>query len=124
MITGVGTDIIEVRRIRLAIARHNGFIARVFTPAESEYCLSGGNSTQRFAGRFAAKEAVAKSLGTSLTWHDVEILADASGKPIVRLLNQAAALANGGKVMVSISHCRTYAVAYAVAEDREEDLRR
>ena len=115
MITGVGTDIVEVSRIRRALGCRDGFAERIFTPAEREYCLSGGNSDQRFAGRFAAKEAVAKSLGTSLSWLDVEVLADQSGKPVVRLLNGAVELADGREVMLSISHCRSYAVAYAVA---------
>ena len=114
MITGIGTDIIEVGRISRALARHKGFSTRVFTAAEREYCLSGGNPAQRFAGRFAAKEAVAKSLGSSLSWLDVEILADEFGKPVVNLLNGAAALVGGRRVMVSISHCRSYAVAYAI----------
>ena len=115
MITGVGTDIIEVSRIKRALENRAEFADRMFTPAEKEYCLSGGIPVQRFAGKFAAKEAVAKSLGTSLSWQDVEILADANGKPEVRLLNGAAEIAAGRKVMVSISHCHTCAVAYAIA---------
>jgi len=115
MITGVGTDIIEVSRIERALAHRDGFAARVFTPAEREYCVSGGNPAQRFAGRFAAKEAVAKSLGAALSWRDVEILADQAGKPVVRLLNGAAESAAGRRVIVSISHCRSYAVAHAIA---------
>ncbi len=115
MITGVGTDIIEVSRIKRALDHRDGFAARTFTPAEREYCLSGGNPAQRFAGRFAAKEAVAKSLGTRLAWHDVEILADERGKPVVTLSNKAAALSRGRRIVVSISHCRTYAVAHAIA---------
>ena len=115
MITGVGTDIVEVGRIRQVLKRRANFAARVFTAAEREYCLSGGNPAHRFAGRFAAKEAVAKSLGISLAWQDVEILADRSGKPVVGFLNGATALATGRKVLVSISHCRSYAVAHAVA---------
>ena len=122
MITGVGTDIIEVSRIKRALENRAEFADRMFTPAEKEYCLSGGIPVQRFAGKFAAKEAVAKSLGTSLSWQDVEILADANGKPEVRLLNGAAEIAAGRKVMVSISHCHKYAVAYAVAVT-EGDLR-
>lgn len=114
MITGVGTDIIEVSRIKRALDKE-GFADRTFTPAEKEYCLSGGIPAQRFAGRFAAKEAIAKSLGTSLSWQDVEILPDENGKPVVRLLDGAAEVAAGRKIMVSISHCHTYAVAYALA---------
>ena len=114
MVTGVGTDIIEVSRIKQALEREE-FADRMFTAAEKEYCLSGGIPVQRFAGRFAAKEAVAKSLGTSLNWQDVEILPDENGKPVVRLLHNAAEVAAGQRIMVSISHCRTYAVGYAVA---------
>ncbi len=115
MITGVGTDIIEISRIRQAIDRRETFVERVFTTAEIEICRPGGNFAQRFAGRFAAKEAVAKALGTSLSWLDVEILSEPSGKPVVRLLGQAAEVANGRSVLVSISHCHEYAVAHAVA---------
>ena len=114
MITGVGVDIIEINRIEQALERE-GFADRMFTPAEREYCLSGGIPVQRFAGRFAAKEAIAKSLGTTLSWQDVEILPDENGKPVVRLVNSAAEIAAGRTIMVSISHCHTYAVAYAVA---------
>ena len=77
--------------------------------------MASGNSVQRFAGRFAAKEAVAKSLGNSFSWLDVEILTDEYGKPVVRLTNRAENAAGGRKILVSISHCQTYAVAYAIA---------
>lgn len=115
MITGIGADIIEVDRIKEALAKHPNFESKIFTPAEQSYCRSTSNSAERFAGRFAAKEAVAKALGRSLSWLDVEILPDDHGKPVVRLMNFAAKVADGGAVMVSISHCRTYAVAYATA---------
>ncbi|MGB9586685.1 MAG: holo-ACP synthase [Armatimonadota bacterium] len=115
MIIGIGTDIIEVGRIERAMKRSPRFCARVFTPAELEYCISCNTPAQRFAGRFAAKEAVAKCLGGSLSWLDVEILSDDNGGPVVRLSNRASSLANGRKVMVSISHCRAYAVACAIA---------
>jgi len=115
MVTGVGTDIVEVDRIRESLDRHPGFRDRVLTAAEQEICFSGGDPAERVAGRFAAKEAVAKALGRSLGWQDVEILADELGKPVVRLLNGASSAAGGSRVMVSISHCRAYAVAYAVA---------
>lgn len=115
MIMGIGTDIIEVGRIERAMTRSPRFCTRVFTPAEREYCMSCNNPAQRFAGRFAAKEAVAKCLGSSLSWLDVEILSDDNGGPVVKLLNKANCLANGRKVMVSISHCHAYAVACAIA---------
>ncbi len=113
MITGIGADIIEVSRIRQAVERRGGFVQRVFTPVEAAYCLSKSNWAERFAGRFAAKEAVAKCLGLSLCWHDVEILSDQSGRPVVTLTNRAAEAAAGGRVLLSISHCRSHAVAFA-----------
>ena len=115
MIAGIGTDIIEVDRIEQALARNDRFVERVYSEAEREYCLSFSNPSERFAGRFAAKEAVAKSLGASLSWLDVEIISDEKGKPIVSLLNDAAVIADGREVMLSISHCRSHAMAYAVA---------
>ena len=115
MVTGIGTDIVEISRVRQAIARREGFADRIFTEAEKQYCMSCANYAERLAGRFAAKEAVAKSLGVPLSWLDVEILPDEAGKPVVRLSGRAAELAGSRQVMVSISHCRTYAVAYAIA---------
>ena len=115
MVTGVGADIIEVDRIRLSLDRHPGFRDRVLTPSEQEICFSCGDPAERVAGRFAAKEAVAKALGRSFHWRDVEILADERGKPVVKLHNGASSTAGECTVMVSISHCQTYAVAYAVA---------
>jgi holo-[acyl-carrier protein] synthase len=115
MIVGIGTDIIEVDRIRRAMERFPRFCTRVFTHAEQKYCLASNDPVYRFAGRFAAKEAVAKCLGSSFSWQDVEVLADSNGRPIVRLSNRASAVAKGQKILVTISHCRSYAVACAIA---------
>jgi holo-[acyl-carrier protein] synthase len=120
MITGIGADIIEVGRIREALSRHPSFSSKVFTQAEEEYCRKSSDPAERFAGRFAAKEAIAKALGRSLSWRDVEILPDAHGKPTVRLARKALETAAGRTVMVTISHCREYAVGYAVVEDRAQ----
>lgn len=114
MIIGIGTDIIEVNRIKDCLARHPKFTERVFTDAETAYCLSHAGWAERLAGRFAAKEAIAKALGTRLRWRDVEVLPDAAGKPVVHLRNKAAEALGKGRVLVSISHCRTHAVAYAI----------
>jgi holo-[acyl-carrier protein] synthase len=116
VVTGVGTDIIEVNRIRENIERHPRFCERILTAAERDICSNGGDPAQRVAGRFAAKEAVAKALGRSLSWHDVEILSDEHGCPVVRLTGRALSVAAGRRIMVSISHCHSHAVAYAVAE--------
>jgi len=116
MVTGVGTDIIEVGRIRESLERHPAFRDRVLTPAEQTICFSGGDPAKRVAGRFAAKEAVAKALGRSLSWREVEILSDGNGGPVVSLHGRALDLAAGRKVLVSISHCHSHAVAVAVVE--------
>lgn len=123
MIIGVGIDIIEISRIENAIKKRESFKNRVFTSAEQEYCGAITCSFERFAGRFAAKEAVGKALGSSLSWLDVEILPAPSGKPKVILHNTAAELADGKQVHVSISHCRDYAVASAIIEvEADENL--
>ncbi|MHB1001236.1 MAG: holo-ACP synthase [Armatimonadota bacterium] len=113
MITGIGTDIIEISRIKKAVTNKK-FVDRIFTSSEQNYCISTGRSEERFAGRFAAKEAIAKAIGSSLSWLDVEILAEESGKPVVKLSGKAAEITEGRHVMVSISHCRTYAMACAI----------
>ena len=112
-ISGIGNDIIEIERIEQSIEKHGQrFLDRMFTPKEQEYCLSHKNSAQHFAGRFAAKEAIAKALGTGFregtAWCDIEILNDPLGKPIVILKNFDA------NVMLSISHCKNYATAMAI----------
>lgn len=113
MIQGIGVDIVEIDRLA-RLMDNSRFLARVFTPAERDYCTAGANRAERFAGRFAAKEAVAKALGLGLPWRDVEIRREDSGRPVVRLHGRAQAAAGGGTALVSISHCREYAVAHAV----------
>ena len=112
MIDGIGVDIIEIERVDRAI-RNPRFVERIFSPAEVEYCGQSVRA-ERYAGRFAAKEAVAKAFGRALCWHDVEILPQKGGAPLVRLSGEAAELLGGRRIMVSISHCHAYAVAQAV----------
>src|SRR5687768_14982814 len=89
-VLGIGTDIVECLRIAQMIERHGElFITRVYTPYEIRYCQSRRQATQHFAGRWAAKEAVLKALGTGwrrgISWRDVEIRNDSAGRPIVVL---------------------------------------
>jgi holo-[acyl-carrier protein] synthase len=122
-IYGIGTDIVECLRIAQMIERHGElFITRVYTEHEIEYCQSRKQATQHFAGRWAAKEAVLKALGTGwrrgISWRDVEIRNERSGSPTVALRGGARDYMEQQKiseVLVSISHCRTHATAHAVA---------
>lgn len=122
MIRGIGNDIIEIERIRASIARHQAhFLNKVFTKDEQEYCLRHGDPAPRFAGRFAAKEAIVKALGTGfsqgITWLDIHIANNPEGKPYVMLSANMNALFNTPHILLSISHCRTYATAVALVSD-------
>ena len=107
------------------IERHGElFVGRVYTSLEIEYCRSRRMATQHFAGRWAAKEAVLKALGTGwrrgISWRDIEIRNAPGGRP--QTLLQGGALDVAERlgiecVLVSISHCRSHATAYAVALD-------
>ncbi len=121
MIFGMGVDIVEVARWREVERRRERVLARLFTPMERGLAPGGRRDDQYYAGRFAAKEAVLKALGTGLRygrWHDVEVGRDGLGRPVVSLHGRLAERAEGmgiGRVLVSISHTRQYAVASAVA---------
>lgn len=131
-ILGIGTDITECLRIAQMIERHGElFIGRVYTPHEIEYCRSRRMATQHFAGRWAAKEAVLKALGTGwrrgISWRDVEIRNLPTGQPFATLRGGTAEIAADrgiGCVLVSISHCRTHATAHAVAVDESPEVER
>lgn len=122
MIVGLGTDIVEVDRIARMITEHGDhFLQRVFTAGEIAHCQPRREATEHFAGRWAAKEAVMKALGTGFTkdvgWIDIEILVKPSGQPYVVLHGPTRAYADGlgiGDFLVSISHTRTVATATAI----------
>jgi len=119
MIKGVGNDIIEISRIQNVIKRHGKrFLDKVFTQKEQQYCLKHKESERHFAGRFAAKEAIVKALGCGLkegiSWLDFEILNDAAGKPILHLSPLIQKRFNNPEVLLSISHCKSYATAVAI----------
>jgi holo-[acyl-carrier protein] synthase len=117
----VGTDLIEIARVRRALERYPGFRERCFTEAERAYCDSRPNPPQHYAARFAAKEAVGKALGfgvaRAFAWRDVEIAG--RPKPAVRLSGRVRAWAEragAGAIDLSMSHSRELATAVAVVE--------
>jgi holo-[acyl-carrier protein] synthase len=122
-IIGIGTDIIECDRIGRMLTQHGErFTSQVFTEEEFRYCAGRKIAEQHFAGRWAAKEAVLKALGTGwaakITWTDVEVVIQTGGKPAIRLHREAAHKADElgiADVLISISHCKSYATATAVA---------
>jgi holo-[acyl-carrier protein] synthase len=121
-VLGIGTDIIETVRIAQMIEKHGElFLSRVFTAREIQYCSTRRAANQHYAGRWAAKEAVLKVLGTGwakgIQWTDIEVVNEVSGAPTIRLANRAAEIAAERgirNVMISISHCRAYATAFAI----------
>jgi holo-[acyl-carrier protein] synthase len=128
-VLGIGTDIVECLRIAKMIEKHGDlFITRVYTRYEIEYCQSRAQSTQHYAGRWAAKEAILKALGTGwrkgISWRDMEIRNDAGGRPIVALrggIRDVIETQGVSEMLVSISHCRSFATAFAMSLGKEED---
>jgi len=124
MIVSIGIDIIEVERIDGAIGRHGSkFLEKIFTPSEIAYCDTKGARPVHYAGRFAAKEAAMKALGTGwgggVSWRDVEVVSTPGAPPQLRLSGVArerCAELGVNRVHVSISHTREHAVAHVVFE--------
>jgi holo-[acyl-carrier protein] synthase len=120
-IRGLGVDIVEIERMRLALARHPGMRERLFSDAEREYCDKRNKPEIHYAMRFAAKEAVLKAIGTGfrgMRFRDVEVLRDESGRPVPTLHGRAAEVAAERGVVelhLSLSFTHTTAVASAVA---------
>jgi holo-[acyl-carrier protein] synthase len=124
MIVGTGIDIAEVPRIAQAIERHGErFLRRVFTDAERTYCDSKANRVERYAARFAAKEAGMKALGTGwnhgVRWRDVEVCRQPGGRPTIKFHGKAAEVAarlGAAHVALSLSHTREQAIAQVILE--------
>ncbi|MGA2131626.1 MAG: holo-[acyl-carrier-protein] synthase [Bryobacteraceae bacterium] len=124
MIVGTGVDLAEVPRIRQAIDRHGArFIERIFTPAEIAYVQRKANRYERFAARFAAKEAGMKAIGTGwrhgVRWQDFEVANLPTGKPTLRFHGQAARFADAlgvRNVALSLTHTAELAMAHVILE--------
>lgn len=126
MVLGVGTDLMETRRIEESIQRYGErFLERVFTAGEIAYCRrKKKNAAESFAARFAAKEAGAKALGTGIskgvTWKELEVRREANGRPTLHLSGRAAELAGAmgvRRMQLSLTHSRELAMAVVVVED-------
>ena len=116
----VGVDIVEVRRVELAIGRWGErFLERIYTKGEIAYCLPLARAAESFAVRFAAKEAFAKALkvGKVSIWREVEVVRSEGPRPSVLLHGSAKSLVGRRRVDVSLSHARSHAVAVVLIED-------
>jgi len=118
-----GIDLVDFPRIEEMIERHGErFVNRVFTAAEQKYANAHRNSVEKYAGRFAAKEAILKLVGTGwrgkIAWTDVEVVNDPSGQPVVRLSGEVKEIAEKlgiRQISISITHTANFAIASAVA---------
>ena len=118
-----GIDLVDFPRIEEMAKRHGGrFLNRIFTAAEQAYAEANKNGIEKLAGRFAAKEAILKLLGTGwrgkIAWTDIEVVNSPSGQPVVTLSGEVKKIAEklGIKhISVSITHTANFAIASAVA---------
>ena len=117
-----GIDIVDCGRLAAIVERHGDrFLRRIFTPGELAYCRGRKREVEHLAGRFAAKEAVLKALGTGwrngINWTDVEVVNAPSGQPGIRLAGRCREVADElgiARVLISLSHIETHAVASAI----------
>jgi holo-[acyl-carrier protein] synthase len=124
MIVGTGIDIAEVPRIREAIERHGQrFLKRIFTEGEIQYCESKANRVERYAARFAAKEAGMKAIGTGwnhgVRWRDIEVARKPGGRPSLVLHGKAAEFAaklGATNIALSLTHTAEQAMAQVILE--------
>jgi holo-[acyl-carrier protein] synthase len=124
MIIGTGIDIVEVPRVAAAIERFGErFLHRIFTDGEIRYCQSKANRVERFAARFAAKEAGMKALGTGwshgVRWRDFEVQRQPGGRPTIVFHGRAAEIANklgASRTAISLTHTASEAVAHVILE--------
>jgi len=119
-IIGIGTDILSIERFKSSYSKlGEKFLDKIFTDAEKAYCNKHKDPIVHFAVRFSAKEAVVKALGSGfdemLTFHDIEISNNEKGKPFVTLSTKSSTYYNHPTIQISLSHCKEYATATAIA---------
>lgn len=121
----IGIDIIEIKGVEDAIKNNPKFLIKMFTEDEIKYFESKNFKVESIAGNFAAKEAISKCIGTGIRdfkFRDIEVLRNKLGKPIVKMYNNLEKICidyNVREIKVSISHCKEYAVANAIAIVKE-----
>jgi holo-[acyl-carrier protein] synthase len=126
MIVGSGIDMVEISRIQQSMDRYGKrFLDRIYTSAEQAYCLGKRKSAESLAARFAAKEAGAKALGTGISygvsWLEIEVIREPTGRPTVRFHGRAAQIAahlGAAHAALSITHTADLAMASVVLENR------
>jgi holo-[acyl-carrier protein] synthase len=119
LIKGLGSDFVEIERIKKSVERHGThFLNRILSQQEQDYCYQFQEPFSHIAGRFAAKEAIAKAMGTGigalLSWLDIEIINDTQGKPIVTLSETARKRFQNPIIFLTISHSHDHALAVAI----------
>ena len=125
MVLGIGIDIIEIDRIKKSIENYgDGFLNKIYTKTELDYCLSKKNKYQHFAARFAAKEAIYKAISTatgfSFKWKDLEIYNEKNGMPQVKLHGKLSEfLSNDKELKITMSHSEHYVTCFAILYSKE-----
>jgi holo-[acyl-carrier protein] synthase len=127
MILGIGTDLAEVKRIRRSIEHYGDrFLNRIYTEAERAYASSKANAAERYAARFAAKEAAMKAIGTGwrlgVRWKDFEVVNERSGRPTLLLSGVAREIADRmgvKRISISLTHTAEMAFAIVILEDEQ-----
>jgi holo-[acyl-carrier protein] synthase len=126
LILGIGTDIFEIERMKIRLEKQPSFIEGIFTENEINYCNQFKNKAQRFAARYAAKEAFLKALGTGwrngITFKDIEIINDSLGKPEIFLSGEAKQIADKLEVAaihLSMSHTEKLANAFVIINNHK-----
>ncbi len=119
-VVAIGVDVVDIDRLAIVVGRQPRFVERVFTEGERRYCLAGANPAERFAARFAAKEAGLKALGVGLggaDFHDLDVAKRESGEPVLLVTGRAATRAEHLGIeawLLTISHSNTVACAVVV----------
>ncbi|MBU4485952.1 MAG: holo-ACP synthase [Candidatus Delongbacteria bacterium] len=124
MIYGIGTDLIEVERIKKSVETIDGFKEKIFSADEISYCESKKKKFEHYAARYAVKEALFKAIGTGwrngLAFNEIGVVNDKLGKPEINLNGKALEFKeshNIGKIHVSISHIKEVAIAFVIVEN-------